>query len=70
VIGPPGIPADRLEALRRSFDAMMADPAFLEEAKKLHYEITLRKGERLQQVVDEIMGAPPKVVERIKELTK
>jgi hypothetical protein len=49
---------------------MMADPAFLEEAKKLHYEITLRKGERLQQVVDEIMGAPPKVVERIKELTK
>ena len=70
VIGPPGIPADRLEALRRSFDAMMADPAFLEEAKKLHYEITLRKGERLQQVVEEIMSAPPSVVERIKELTK
>jgi tripartite-type tricarboxylate transporter receptor subunit TctC len=70
VIGPPGIPADRLEALRRSFDAMMADPAFLEDAKKLHYEITLRKGEKLQQVVDEIMSAPPSVIERIKELTK
>src|SRR6185295_12315136 len=30
----PGVPADRLEALRRAFDAAMADPAFREDARR------------------------------------
>ena len=32
---PPGVPHDRVEALRRAFDATMKDPEFLADAKKL-----------------------------------
>jgi len=31
---PPGVPADRLQALRAAFDATMKDPAFLADAKR------------------------------------
>ena len=32
---PPEVPADRVQLIRRAFDATMKDPAFLEEAEKL-----------------------------------
>ena len=34
VIAPPGLAADRVEALRQAFDATMADPEFLEDARR------------------------------------
>ena len=64
------MPAERVEALRRSFDAMMVDPEFLEDAKRLRYEITPRKGEKLQQVVEELMNTPKRIIDRTVELTK
>ena len=70
IIAPPGVPAERVEALRRSFDAMMVDPEFLEDAKRLRYEITPRKGEKLQQVVEELMNTPKRIIDRTVELTK
>ena len=39
VAAPPGVPEDRLAALRRAFDATMKDPAFIAEAEKLQLEI-------------------------------
>ena len=35
---PPGVPAERVNALRRSFDAMMKDAEFLEDAKRARFE--------------------------------
>ena len=37
---PPDVPAERVQALRRAFDATMKDPAFLAEAEKLQIEIS------------------------------
>ena len=34
LVTPPDVPADRLDALRRAFDATMKDPQFLAEAEK------------------------------------
>jgi tripartite-type tricarboxylate transporter receptor subunit TctC len=70
IIAPPGVPADRVTALRRSFDAMMADPAFQAEAKQLGFELTLRKGEVLQAFVDQLMATPKDVIERVRALSK
>ena len=70
LIAPPDVPADRVAALRRSFDAMMADPAFQAEAKSMGYALTLRKGEVLQTFVDRLMATPKSVVEKVKELTQ
>jgi tripartite-type tricarboxylate transporter receptor subunit TctC len=39
VAAPPGVPADRLEILRRAFDDTMKDPEFLAEAEKAQLEI-------------------------------
>ena len=69
LIAPPGVPPERVEALRRSFDAMLADREFLEDAKRGRFEITPRKGEKLQQVVENIVGTPKSVIERIKALS-
>ena len=45
---PPGVPADRAQALRRAFDATLKDPAFLAEAEKLKLEVNpvTRRGGR------------------------
>ena len=70
LVAPPGVPPERVEALRRSFDAMMVDPEFLADAKRARFEITPRKGEKLQQVVEEIMATPKSIVDQAKALTQ
>ena len=45
VAAPPGVPPDRVEVLRRAFDATMKDPVFLAEAAKLNAEIDPLTGE-------------------------
>ena len=34
IVTNPGVPAERVAALRRAFDATLADPAFLEDAAR------------------------------------
>ena len=51
---PPGVPADRLAALRKAFDDTTRDPDFLAEADKLNLEITPVSGERVQALVADV----------------
>ena len=44
---PPGVPADRVQALRRAFDATMKDKEFLADANKLKLEIDPITGEQV-----------------------
>jgi tripartite-type tricarboxylate transporter receptor subunit TctC len=63
---PPGVPADRVELLRRAFDATMKDPQFLEEADRLSLEIDPMTGEEVQAGVDQILATPPDVIDVIR----
>lgn len=63
-IAPPGIPADRITALRDAFSATMKDPAFLADAKKLDIEINPTTGEELTAIVQRIYATPAAVVQR------
>ena len=63
---PPDVPAERVQALRRAFDATMKDPAFLAEAEKLQIEILPMTGEALQKLVGELAATPPEIVARVK----
>ena len=38
-VAPPGVPASRLNLLRRGFDAMTKDPQFRDEVEKLDLEL-------------------------------
>jgi tripartite-type tricarboxylate transporter receptor subunit TctC len=50
-LAPPGLPPDRLAALRKAFMDTMSDPELLAEAEKAKLEITPVAGAKIQQVV-------------------
>lgn len=59
ILTPPGVPADRIAALRAAFDAAVSSKAFLAEAKKRNLEINPVSGVEVQRVVQEILNTPP-----------
>jgi len=67
---PPGVPADRIAALRAAFDATMRDPQFLDDAKLQKAEIDPVGGEAINALLDRVYAAPPDLVGRIRELIK
>lgn len=63
---PPGIPAERLTALRRAFDETMKDPAFLADAQKGQFDLDPFGGEEIEKRVKALYATPPAVIERAK----
>lgn len=63
---PPGVPAERVQALRGAFDATMRDPAFVAEAEKLQLELSPMTGQALQELVGDLARTPPSIVARVK----
>ncbi|HET7680148.1 MAG TPA: tripartite tricarboxylate transporter substrate-binding protein [Xanthobacteraceae bacterium] len=62
----PGVPAERVAALRKAFDATLKDPAFIAETEKQRMEIRAMSGQELAQLVNDIIGAPPATLEKVK----
>ena len=65
---PPAVPKDRVQAMRRAFDKVMKDPAFLTEAKKRRLIVEPMTGEKLQGIVDNVVGASPQIIKRAKQV--
>jgi tripartite-type tricarboxylate transporter receptor subunit TctC len=63
---PPGLPPERLEALRRAFDETVTDPDYLAEAKARALHIALVNGRDLESVLRNIYATPSEVVARVK----
>jgi tripartite-type tricarboxylate transporter receptor subunit TctC len=63
---PPGTPKDRVQLLRRAFQATLRDPAFLAEAEKAKLEIEPLAGEELEKVVERLFQIEPSMVARLK----
>jgi tripartite-type tricarboxylate transporter receptor subunit TctC len=66
LLGPPGIPADRLKLLRDAFNAMVKDPEFVADIKKLNVELDPLTGERVQELITGTLAVPASVRERAK----
>ena len=62
------VPADRVEAIRRAFDASMKDPLLLSEAARLNAPILPARGERAKEIIDRIYSASPDLVEKAKKI--
>jgi tripartite-type tricarboxylate transporter receptor subunit TctC len=54
----PGVPADRVEAMRAAFVAMLKDPEFLKDAASLNIEVQPVSHQELKQVIDELFATP------------
>jgi tripartite-type tricarboxylate transporter receptor subunit TctC len=65
---PPGVPEDRLMALRRAFDATMKDPAFVAEAEKLQLEIEPLTGAQIHKLLADAYATPKEIVTQAAEL--
>jgi tripartite-type tricarboxylate transporter receptor subunit TctC len=63
---PPDVPAARLEALRRAFDATMKDPSFIADAAQLQLELSPMTGEEVQALVAKLAGTPAEIVARVR----
>jgi tripartite-type tricarboxylate transporter receptor subunit TctC len=61
---PPGVPADRLAALRKGFMDTMTDKEFLDDAEQNKFEINPVSGEDLESLVREVYRTPPEVVRK------
>jgi hypothetical protein len=64
----PGVPAERVKALRDAFDTMVRDPIFIETAKREGFDINPSSGEDVQRVVGEIIATPKPIVERLQTI--
>jgi tripartite-type tricarboxylate transporter receptor subunit TctC len=64
----PDVPAERVKALRAAFDAMVRDPAFLDDARQGHFEVDPSTGEAMQKLVGEVVGMPKTQGERLKRI--
>jgi tripartite-type tricarboxylate transporter receptor subunit TctC len=62
----PGVPAERVAALRKAFEETLADPDFLAEAAREGAEINPMDGAALQNIIDDLMSAPQDFKERVK----
>jgi tripartite-type tricarboxylate transporter receptor subunit TctC len=63
-LAPPGVPAERKEALRRAFDATMRDPEFLADAEKADLEVNPVAGEAIDALLAELYQTPKAVADK------
>jgi tripartite-type tricarboxylate transporter receptor subunit TctC len=65
--GPPGIPADRLKALREALTATMKDVEFLAEANKAGLDIDPASFEEVDELLKRFAAFPPDVFRKAQE---
>jgi tripartite-type tricarboxylate transporter receptor subunit TctC len=61
---PPGVPADRIAALRAAFATMVEDPAVKAEAAATKLELDPLSGEEMQAMIEKLLATNPGVAAR------
>jgi tripartite-type tricarboxylate transporter receptor subunit TctC len=61
---PPGMTAERVDLMRRAFDATMKDPALRAEAAKMNIAVEASTGEEVQALLKRVYATPKAVVEK------
>ncbi len=67
ILTPPGVPPERVAALRKAFSAAMRDPGFIAEAKKQNIEIKEISGEHVAEILRRAYAMPPEVIKAANE---
>jgi len=68
MVGPAGIPADRLNTLRSAYMSALNDPELKAEVEKRKYELEPVSGAELESLAKEVIAQPPGVIERMKKI--
>src|ERR671924_1387495 len=65
---PPGTPKDRVQLLRKAFQATLKDPEFITDAKKSDLDINPVSGEQAEKAIAGLFKVDPSLVSKLKEL--
>jgi len=63
-VAPPGVPKERVDALRKAFMDTMADKDFRADSEKAKLEINPVPGDQVEALVKEIYATPPEVAKQ------
>jgi tripartite-type tricarboxylate transporter receptor subunit TctC len=69
-VAPPGLPPERLNALREAFDDTMKDPEFLADAKRLDVDVRPTTGREAEALIKQVYATSPDVVKIATEFMK
>jgi tripartite-type tricarboxylate transporter receptor subunit TctC len=70
LIAPPGVPAERIAALRNAFDQLAKDPEFLRQAADAGAELDPKSGLETQGISNAILATPPEVINSAVAISK
>ncbi|MCH8110722.1 MAG: hypothetical protein IH905_02005 [Proteobacteria bacterium] len=65
---PPGVPADRVAALRKAFWATAKDPGYVADLKRVKLPVDPLPGDQLQKEIERISKASPELVKRAQNI--
>lgn len=67
-VAPPGLPADRADALRAAFRAAATDPALVREGAGMTLDISPVFGGEASRLIDDLSRAPAAVMDKLRAL--
>jgi tripartite-type tricarboxylate transporter receptor subunit TctC len=70
VLAPPNVPMDRIAILRKTFDDVVADPRFRDDARHSDVDINPISGAEVQSIIASLVAEPPQIIEKAKALTQ
>jgi tripartite-type tricarboxylate transporter receptor subunit TctC len=68
VVAPPGVPPERVAALREAFDQMVKDPKFLADAQTRHLDVVPSTGQELEALIKRTLSIPKEDVAAMNNL--
>jgi tripartite-type tricarboxylate transporter receptor subunit TctC len=67
-VAPPGVPRDRVAALRNAFNAMTRDQGFIADAQRLGMDVEPATGEDIEATVKHIYALPADLIARTRTI--
>ena len=65
---PPGVPAERVAALRKAFMDTMKDEKFIEESRRIGVDVNPLDGAEISKIMREIDAAPADAIESLRKI--
>ncbi len=62
-LAPPGVPTERITALRKAFDTAVADPAFVSDIEKQRLDLSPMGGVQMEKIIRSLYQTAPDVVQ-------
>lgn len=68
ILAPPGTPRDKVDALRKAFEASIRDPEFIANVTAQKLDPTGASASELEEILDQLLATPPTTLQRAVEL--